>query len=286
MPQDHLELKGKIIVTGSLKALTGLRIGAASSGLEIGGVDNLVIRDALTGKPYVPGSSLKGKMRSLLTKGLGKRIQVLVAGRRGAPDIKIHWCETEEEYRRGGSPCALCRTFGVAGERSVEPTRLIVRDGVLLEELEVTDDDGNTQRRRWQDVTTDLPYTEVKWEAVIDVLTAAANPRQMERVPAGALFEVEMLFSVYDNHDRECLRTLLLGMRLLEDDYLGSCGSRGYGKVAFRNLRLFWRALDHYKDPEAVKSVELNGAWGTPADLLGHFDSIAQEVWGGSAKRH
>jgi len=282
MAQDRVELKGKVVITGTLKALTGLRIGAASSGLEIGGVDNLVIRDPVTGKPYVPGSALKGKMRSLLTKALGKPLKVLVPGRGDAPDIKIHWCK-KEEYRRDGAPCPLCRTFGMAGEHAMEPTRLIVRDGALLEELEVTDEDGNTHARRWQEVTTDLPYTEVKWEAVIDVLTAAANPRQMERVPPGALFDVEMLFSVYDNDDRECLRTLLQGIKLIEDDYLGSSGSRGYGKVAFGNLRLVWKPVEHYKDPETIKPMELNGAWATPEELLAHFDAIAKKVWSGSA---
>lgn len=283
MPQDTIKLKGKVAIIGTLKALTGLRIGAASSGLEIGGVDNLVIRDPVTNKPYVPGSSLKGKMRSLLTKGLAKPLKVLVQGRGGAPDIKIHWCKTEEEYRRNGAPCPLCRTFGMAGEHAVEPTRLIVRDGMLREELEVSDENGNTHRRRWQEVSTDLPYTEVKWEAVIDVLTAAANPRQMERVPAGVLFDVEMLFSVYDDDDQECLHTLLQGMNLLEDDYLGSSGSRGYGKVAFRDLQLFWKPIEHYKDPERSKPVKLNGDWATPQDLLTHFSHIANKVWSGSA---
>jgi CRISPR-associated protein Csm3 len=155
-----------------------------------------------------------------------------------------------------------------------------------MEELEVTDENGNIQRQRWQDINTDLPYTEVKWEAVIDVLTAAATPRQMERVPAGALFDVEMLFSVYDNHDKECLRTLLLGMRLLEDDYLGSSGSRGYGKVAFRNLTLCWKSVEHYKNPETLKPVELNGAWATPEELLRHFDVIAKKVWNSSVEIH
>lgn len=283
MPQDRVELKGKVVITGTLKALTGLRIGAASSGLEIGGVDNLVIRDPVTNKPYVPGSSLKGKMRSLLTKGLGKPLKLLISGRGGSPDINIHWCKTEEEYRRDGTPCALCRTFGMAGEHAIEPTRLIVRDGTLLEELEVTDEDGNTHRRRWQEVTTDLPYTEVKWEAVIDVLTAAANPRQMERVPAGALFDVEMLFSVYDDDDRECLRSLLLGMSLLQDDYLGSSGTRGYGKVAFQSLEVIWKPLSDYEKPPK-EWRPINDDAKTPDQLLETFETWAAKIPWGTAR--
>jgi len=278
---DTVELKGKVIIGGELKALTGLRIGTTSSGLEIGGVDNLVIRDPVSGKPYVPGSSLKGKMRGLLSRGLGLPLK----GDGGKPEIRIHWCE-EDEYaaRSDGQPCVLCRTFGMAGERAKEPTRLIVRDAPLLDELEVEDGQGNRIRRPWSEIETDLPYSEVKWEAVIDVLTAAANPRQMERVPPGALFEVELLFSVYDAHDKECLRTLILGMSLLEDDYLGSSGTRGYGKVAFQDLTVRWKSIEHYKKPAELQAI--NGDAKTPKGLLETFDEWTKkiEVWQGKAE--
>ncbi|MDW8101221.1 MAG: type III-A CRISPR-associated RAMP protein Csm3, partial [Anaerolineae bacterium] len=211
MTGNTVSLQGKIVIRGVLQALTGLRIGGAGAGMEIGGLDNVVIRDPVTGRPYVPGSSLKGKMRSLLTRALGKPLKTLVEGRGNVPPIRIHWCENEREYRGDGAPCPLCRAFGVAGQRAFEPVRLIVRDGRLLEEVEIMDENGQLVRKPWAEINTDLPYTEVKWEAAIDVITAAANPRQMERVPAGARFEAEMLLSVYDGHDREAFRTVLLG---------------------------------------------------------------------------
>lgn len=274
-------LQGKILVRATVKAVTGLRIGGAAGGMEIGGLDNPVIRDPVTNRPYIPGSSLKGKMRSLLTRALGKPIHELVKARRNVPAIHIHWCETKEEYWQGGVPCPICRTFGTAGERAFEPGRLIVRDAPLLEELEVPDENGGVRRIRWDDIAgnLDLPYTEVKWEAAIDVITAAANPRQMERVPPGALFDASMLFAVYDEHDRDGLRTLLLGMRLLEDDYLGSSGSRGYGRIQFKDLRLTWRPVAYYKDPEAHPEQVLAEA-DTLADLWNRFDAIADAVWG------
>jgi CRISPR-associated protein Csm3 len=126
-------------------------------------------------------------------------------------------------------------------------------------------------------VNTDLPYTEVKWEAAIDVLTAAANPRQMERVPAGARFEVEMLFSVYDADDREAFRTVLLGMRLLEDDYLGGSGSRGYGRVAFRDLQVLWKPVAHYLDPQGHPAVPLTGGR-TVEEVIARFDELAARI--------
>jgi len=273
------ELKGKVILIGELKAITGLRIGTTSSGLEIGGVDNLVIRDPVNGRPYIPGSSLKGKMRGLLSRALGLQLKTLIRGDGSRPEIRIHWCE-EDEYlsRSNGKPCVLCRTFGVAGEHAQEPTRLIVRDAPLLDKLEVEDGQGNTIHRSWREIETDLPYSEVKWEAVIDVLTSAATPRQMERVPAGALFEVELLFSVYDYHDRECLRTLIMGMSLLEDDYLGSSGTRGYGKVAFRNLDVYWKPIEVYKKPPS-QLKPINGEAKTPKELLKMFDEWTKHIW-------
>ncbi len=277
MSAGVVRLQGKIVITGVLQALTGLRIGGAGAGMEIGGVENVVVRDPVTGRPYLPGSSLKGKMRSLLTRALGKPLRFLVQPRRNTPPIRIHWCESEAEYYGGGASCPLCRAFGVAGQRAFEPVRLIVRDGRLLEELEMLDDQGQPVRKRWAEVTTDLPYTEVKWEAAIDVLTAAANPRPMERVPPGARFEVEMLLSVYDAHDREVFRTVLLGMRLLEDDYLGGSGSRGYGQVAFRDLQVLWKPIAHYLDPQAHPPVLL-GQGQTVEALLDAFDDLAGRI--------
>ncbi|SNB65445.1 type III-A CRISPR-associated RAMP protein Csm3 [Thermoflexus hugenholtzii] len=273
MSGNIVQLQGKIVIAGTLQALTGLRIGGVGAGMEIGGVENVVIRDPVTGRPYVPGSSLKGKMRSLLTRALGKPLKVLSKN----PLIRIHWCETEAEYRSGGRPCPLCRAFGVAGQRALEPVRLIVRDARLLEELEILDENGQPARKRWSEVNTDLPYTEVKSEAAIDVLTAAANPRQMERVPAGARFEVELLFSVYDADDREAFRTVLLGMRLLEDDYLGGSGSRGYGRVAFRDLRVMWKPVAHYLDPQKHPAVPL-AEGRTVEEMIARFDELAARI--------
>ena len=51
---------------GTLELLSGLRIGASEGEIRIGGVDNQVIRNPINNEPYIPGSSLKGKVRSLL----------------------------------------------------------------------------------------------------------------------------------------------------------------------------------------------------------------------------
>jgi len=287
-------LLGKVVVSATIKAVTGLRIGAATSGLDIGGVDQPVLRDPVTDKPYIPGSSLKGKLRSLLTKAYGKPLQQLV---RAPVEIWIHWCENEQEYQH----CCICPTFGQfssgPGQKRydfVTPTRLIVRDAKLLDELEVTDEEGNIRRVRWQDVETDLPYTEVKMEVALDIITAASNPRQMERVPAGALFGGDdlLLFSVFDEleqdgkkiidpeRERERLRAVFLAMRLLEDDYLGASGTRGYGKIKFQNITVKWRPIDFYRDPQKHAEVEL---WcgDDLRELLARFDELfSEQLWG------
>lgn len=139
MPQQKTapKLLGKVVITAQIKVVTGLRVGAATSALDIGGIDQLVLRDPITDKPYIPGSSLKGKLRSLLTKAYGYPLQQLV---RQPVEVWLHWCESDQEYRC----CLVCPTFGQfpsgPGQTRfpfVTPTRLIVRDSWLRDELEV-----------------------------------------------------------------------------------------------------------------------------------------------------
>lgn len=278
-------LRGKVVVSAEMLALTGLRVGAAASGLDIGGVDQPVLRDPVTDQPYVPGSTLKGKLRSLLTKAHGLPLQELV---QRPVQVWLHWCTEEAEYRR----CLVCPTFGQfpSGPRGarydfVTPTRLIARDARLGPELLVMEEGGT--RKSWSQVDLDLPYSEVKVEVALDVITAASNPRQMERVPAGAIFGTEFLFSVYgadgrgidQEMEKNRLREVIAGMRLLEDDYLGSSGTRGYGKVKFQRIRVMWRPLDYYRDPQRNPEQEL---WKGDdlSELLTIYESqVAGRVW-------
>jgi len=227
---DKVDLYGRIFVGGKIRAVTGLHIGGSPAALAIGAVDNPVIRDALTGRPYIPGSSVRGKMRSLWEKMTGVR-QNWPIGR----GVSIHVCESRSNYAQ----CPVCQIYGVPGQLEASfPTRLIVRDAFLSRESE--------EELRLQ-AKTDLPYTEVKWEAAIDRVTSAAVPRQMERVPSGAVFDnFEMVFSVYEKGDLGRFVTVLEAMQLLEDDYLGGQGSRGSGKVRFEGLRLSCRSRNAY----------------------------------------
>ncbi|MDT8898616.1 type III-A CRISPR-associated RAMP protein Csm3 [Thermanaerothrix sp. 4228-RoL] len=238
---QRIQLKGRVFITFNIKAVTGLHIGGTESGIEIGGVDKTVIRDPLTNRPYIPGSSLKGKMRSLLEKYKGLRQNQRIG------QGYIHSCDNPEEYPN----CEVCQVFGVPGERDfATPTRLVVRDVMMTDksaqDLEVSG-------------RTDLPYTEVKTEVSIDRVTSAANPRQMERVPAGTEFgPAELVYSLYDGDgcdvqkDIEHLRTLVEGLQLLEDDYLGGLGSRGSGKVKLENITVALRVGETYAEEKKL----------------------------------
>lgn len=244
-----IKIVGRVLIQFDVEAVTGLHIGGTETGIEIGGVDKTVIRDPLTNRPYIPGSSLKGKMRSLLEKYYGlSQNQKIVKG-------YIHSCgaDSQNDGRETYRNCSVCQIFGVPGERDFStPTRLIVRD---IHMDPASADDLERSGR------TDLPYTEVKTEVSIDRITSQANLRQMERVPAGARFcGGEIVYTIYQGHDCDAnkdidrLRTLVEGLQLVEDDYLGGLGTRGSGKVCFRNIRLSFRdGKDYLATPKPLQ---------------------------------
>lgn len=202
MPE--IKLKKKIIYTGTIVLKTGLHIGGTNTALNIGGPDKFVVRNPITQLPYIPGSSLKGKMRSLIELAYGETNNGSV---------------TKDPNTKAG------KLFGVASEiDNGHPSRIIVRDGELKNPEELSN--------------TDLLYTESKTEVNINRITAKANPRTFERVPAGARFNLEMVLNVFDGDDEEELKsTIKKAIELLEDDYLGGNGSRGYGQVVFEEMK-------------------------------------------------
>ncbi|MBI5842851.1 MAG: type III-A CRISPR-associated RAMP protein Csm3 [Chloroflexi bacterium] len=250
MSERKIKLEKRVFITFDIEAVTGLHIGGSDVKTEIGGVDKTVVRDPLTDRPYIPGSSLKGKMRSLLEKYNNKEINF--------PPNKpaFHVCQDGTKY----ADCDICQVFGVSGEKEfATPTRLVVRDSFLSWKSVVD----------LQKAQTDLPYTEVKTEVSIDRVTSAANPRQMERVPAGVIFggkdeegkdqPTELVYSVYSGtncdaqKDADRLGVIIEGLKLLEDDYLGGLGSRGSGKVRFNGFKVKVLALDPEKGIREIK---------------------------------
>ncbi len=306
-------LLGKFRLTSTLLAETGLHIGGGGENLDIGGLDKPVIRDPLTQYPYLPGSSLKGKLRAILERLLNKPLNRPGGSgtfRYESDDLEDGFTEVGGQFipYQGARTCPISRLFGSTGgsklwmrtdiakkEELVEknsltrtingiectqinrgrnaPARLIVRDCHLLP-------DSADQLKR---VDTGLYMTEWKFENGIDRVTAAANPRQLERVPAGAKFQFELVYTVEDSQQAiEDLQNIAIALAILEDDALGGHGSRGYGKIKFENLQLFYRNLTQYQQ---VTSSTIRAASLQPiqtvdntAVLLDTFGSLSQEI--------
>jgi len=245
----NVQLLGRVIITGKIIAQTGLHIGGSPGPLAIGNVDMPVIRNVRTGQPYIPGSSLKGKMRSLCEKltNAPQNKEINKGNEEGKGKVEIHVAKTMNEYNNYW----VNPLFGIPGDATdknwdVAPNRLIVRDIPLSED----------SIEEFTKIRTDLPFTEVKWEAAIDRVTSAATPRQIERVPAGAVFSpMEMVLNMYLIDDVQLLNHLITALKLVEDDYLGGLGSRGSGKIEFQDLTI---AIRHGASYEKVENEKFN----------------------------
>jgi CRISPR-associated protein Csm3 len=239
--ETKLGLIGKLLLDGEMVCETGLHIGAGKGSLDLGGADNPVVKDAF-GRPYVPGSSLRGKIRSLLEQaaGLVSPADLIYLSRRRGMEVRIHQSDSpgdEIGLLFGRNPGRMDRVSGDAQEaRHASPARLTAYDAPL--EL-----DSITPQMR---ENLDDELTEVKSENAIDRITAQSNARTLERVPAGARFKVRFVIDILCAEDRELVATFLQGLRLLEDDALGGGGSRGSGRVTFANWKLSWRNKSYY----------------------------------------
>lgn len=228
------QIQRKIFIQGTILAKTGLHIGGNSVSMAIGSTDNVVVRNPLTNIPYIPGSSLRGKMRSLMERARGE----------------FFWDENKKVALPGRNPeSATGQLFGVAADEVDHhtPTRLIVRDAPLTDE---------SRRRLEKAPNLDMPFTEVKTEVVIDRITSAATPRQFERVPAGAEFEFNFILTLLNEDEIKIFLDLVYeGLRLLEDDTLGGSGSRGYGQVKFYISNLEEREVRDYQEGKPRKPL-------------------------------
>lgn len=198
------KLQGKLKITAKLRLETGLHIGGSNEFAPIGAVDQSVIRDPYTKEPIIPGSSLKGKIRSLLRRNQG-----------------VFSLDEENPV--------LKRLFGTAEKQGATPARLQFFD------IHLTPDSVSAMEQ----MDMDTYLGEIKFENSINPLTGEANPRQIERVPAGAVFDFQLVYNISDHKEtKEDMQTLADGLHLLTWDYLGGNGSRGYGRVSFSNWQV------------------------------------------------
>jgi CRISPR-associated protein Csm3 len=211
-----MKLVKKIKYTATIELLSGLHIGGTNTAMAIGGVDNFIIRNPVDQKPYIPGSSLKGKMRSLLELAYGEHNNGKVS-------------------EKSDSHCGSL--FGVSAsskDANAHASRLLVRDAMWV------DTDVNFDK-------TDLYLAESKTEVNIDRITSKANPRTQERVPRGAQFRFEAVLNIFDgDNEAQYDADVRKAIALLEDDYLGGHGSRGYGRIKFVDLKKESKHTDNY----------------------------------------
>ena len=193
----------KIQITGKLEVVTGMHIGGSSAFAAIGAVDSPGIKDSRENLPMIPGSSLKGKMRTLLAKEYNETVAA----------------KPDEDNER------IVRLFGSAKKGNIKRSRIQIADMVM----------ANADEFRQRGTQS---LTEIKFENTINRLTAVANPRQIERVIRGSEFALDMIYEVEEESEIvEDLSMLAEGMKLLQYDYLGGHGSRGYGKVRFKDVQ-------------------------------------------------
>lgn len=214
----QLRLKKYVTLEGTLVCKSGLRIGGSKEELEIGGMENPIIRDPVDKLPYIPGSSLKGKLRSILEYKYNKV----------GPDGNPCGC------RQPLDVCPVCTIFGphLAPTHELGPSRLIVRDALLSKES--CDELEKLSREEG------LQYAEVKTENIIDRRTGVARRgglRTQERVPKGTSFNLNISLRIFDGDDEEKMRDYIdEALDLLQKDYLGGSGTRGYGWIEVKNL--------------------------------------------------
>ncbi len=255
------KISKKIFISAKLETLTGLHIGGSGAGINIGAIENTVIRDSISNEPYIPGSSLKGKLRSLLEKlrgeyeidkdskaGPSKKPAHLSAKIFGVSADENMDADTEGKTNNTSDDTQTQNT----GEGFFRASRLIVRDAFLEKE----------SKAHLEGLNLDLPFTEVKTETSIDRVTSKANPRSIERVPKGTVFDVDMILTVYEGDEEdELMKGLFTAMILLQEDYLGGHGSRGSGKIKFSVHSIMEKTNDNYLNDKdkSHSSIEVPG---------------------------
>ena len=248
-----MKYKGSFVIEYKLRAITGLRVGGSREEFDIGGTDNPVIKVPVEipefyedgsplpkGAPYIPGSSIKGKMRSLLEWVYGNVERMYQ--KYGSSDIE-----------KAGKPCdcgecEICKVFGTGDARTLDN---LVKQGKKLPgpprakffDAYPTKDTLD----RLEKVLGKGLFTEIKTENQINRITSKANPRKVERVPAGAEFKGRIVFDCYEEGDHNLIPLIFQGMKKLEDSFLGGYGSRGSGRVEFKEITVTWRPVDFYK---------------------------------------
>ena len=300
MDVARIQLITKYIINFDIVCKTGLHIGGNSGNSGIGDIDNPVLKDPATGYPYICGSSLKGRMRERLEWLLGS-IETQVQEAKKDIEKEREEQSSGEEISPGDltesetkklrekvlgikqckcGKCDVCHYFGHSNNSTDDddlilgPTRFVFRDAMPRR------DEHYDQIQVWENALGGKIYTEVKFENTISRLTAVANPRHMERIPAGSVFSGEIIVDLYQmpsgkqDNPTDAFRILIQGMMAIEQSFLGGKGSRGSGKVEFKNLKVQKIPLSYFLNLEGEIS-KFDFDPGFNAQMHWENDSIA-----------
>ncbi len=260
----QLRLLAKIIISAKLKVGTGLHIGTSGDYAPIGGVDCPFIRNPFTKLPIIPGSSVKGKMRTLLAKvrqhkkgsyflPKHEKDEDVVKRLFGSAPQSRYDSKNDDSNKESVSANPRHENDSQEtpakgdGNKESMPSRLQFFDSF------VTKDSIN----KFSSLETDTYFGEVKAENSIDRISGVANPRFIERVPAGMVFDFRLVYNLekVDEYKAD-MDELVKGFRLLQMDYLGGHGSRGYGRVSFSDFKVKWIDVATGENIEESKLVD------------------------------
>ncbi|NJL90643.1 MAG: type III-A CRISPR-associated RAMP protein Csm3 [Coleofasciculaceae cyanobacterium SM2_1_6] len=314
-------LIGKVIIQGTLSLETGLLIGSSDENLDIGGLDKFVVRDPLTRYPYIPGSSVKGKLRSILEllerKAMNRHggsgiyryesddLQsgyTKISGDKHLPFAGANICPVSRIFGSTGGKCLLKQSVAISekladlktGTKAIaeDPNELYVEVNgrnsparLIVRDMYLTDKSA----KRLKEIDTGLFMTERKSENSIDRITSAASPRQFERVPRGSEFNFEMIYTIDDEDKSKAvvdIKNILRTIFVLEDDALGGSGSRGYGKVRFLDIKFGYKDYKSLNADSSVLSLpvfsELTKPIKSTQELSSEFSSVERLILGES----
>jgi len=221
-----------------IEVVTGLHIGSGGDKAQIGGIDSPVIKDPISKEPYIPGSSLKGKLRCLLETEATDEYPDGDNDRKinkyfGATSEYLKDEKKKKEESKKNNPKAdtgaADEEGGNQGNSSEEESlsRFLFRDLILYYPKQGDDvKKGDDSHRK-------LPL-EIKTEISISRETGKVKdgPRTIERIPPGTRFTGVILLRYKDESELDEMQKMVVrALELLVTDALGGSGSRGYGAV-------------------------------------------------------
>ena len=242
------------IINGEITCKTGLHIGGSLETIEIGGSDNPIIRDTVSNLPFIPGSSIKGKLRSLLELSDKKSSKSVIdnGGKVSTEGIAAEFfgVANNNESSKANKDSESSKDNNDNESSNNKFHKLIVRDAFPTEDT----------IKMWDKHSDIIDGAELKYENSLNRITSKATPRNIERVPVNSKFKLEIVLSIYDEtyttkSDYESLKPLFKSMKLLQDDYLGGSGTRGFGKIEFENITIKERGLEYYTENNEKSAI-------------------------------